>query len=165
MESCRRGYTETAMLLLSEGAAYSFRDNRNKTAQDYAIEANGWNWNEMLAQANINYFDQLVTCINVANTLPKKKKVIKPSTRKRKRDEMEEEEEENENKEIPFLEDFMLEVINSDLMMPKFVFPFLSFNPGNIHESGQGMTEFPIKEEENEEEEEEEDEDEYYNMS
>ena len=142
------------MLLLSEGAAYSFRDDENKTAQDYAIE-NGWNWNEMLAQANINYFDQLVTCVNVANTLPKKKKVIKPSTRKRKRDEMEEEEEEqNENKEIPFLEDFMLEVINSDLMMPKFVFPFLSFNPGNIHESGQGRTEFPIQEENSEEEEE-----------
>ena len=57
----------------------------------------------------------------------------------------------------------MLEVINSDLMMPKFVFPFLSFNPGNIHESGQGMTEFLIEEEEEaeveEEEEEEEDED------
>ena len=141
------------MLLLSEGAAHSFRNDENKTAQDYAIERHGWNWNEMLAQANINYFDQLVTCVNVANTLPKKKKVIKPSTRKRKRDEMEEEEE-NENKEIPFLEDFMLEVINSDLMMPKFVFPFLSFNPGNIHESGQGM-EFPNEDDEEEEEEEE----------
>ena len=123
------------MLLLSEGAAYSFRNHRNQTAQHYAIEK-GWNWNEMLAQANINYFDQLVTCVNVANTLPKKKKVIKPSTRKRKRDQMEEEEEEeNENKEIPFLEDFMLEVINSDLMMPKFVFPFLSFDPGNRMDS------------------------------
>ena len=164
MVACYNGHKEIAMLFLSEGAAHSFINKYNKTAQDYAIERNGWNWNEMLAQANINYFDQLVTCVNVANTLPKKKKVIKPSTRKRKRDEMEEEEE-NENKEIPFLEDFMLEVINSDLMMPKFVFPFLSFNPGNIHESGQGMTEFPIKEEENEEEEEEEDEDEYYNMS
>ena len=151
MYACRNGYKETAMLLLSEGAAYSFRNHRNQTAQHYAIEK-GWNWNEMLAQANINYFDQLVTCVNVANTLPKKKKVIKPSTRKRKRDEMEEEE--NENKEIPFLEDFMLEVINSDLMMPKFVFPFLSFNPGNIHESGQGMTEFQNDEEEEEEEEE-----------
>ena len=147
MSSCVGGRKEIAMLLLSEGAAISFRDNENKTAQDYAIESE-WNWNEMLAQANINYFDQLVTCVNVADTLPKKK-VIKPSTRKRKRDQMEEEE--NENKEIPFLEDFMLEVINSDLMMPQFVFPFLSFNPGNIHESGQGMTEFPIQEEEEEE--------------
>ena len=139
MGVCYFGHKEIAMLLLSEGAAHSFRNYENKTAQDYAMEK-GWNWNEMLAQANINYFDQLVTCVNVANTLPKKKKVIKPSTRKRKRDEMEEEEEENENKEIPFLEDFMLEVINSDLMMPKFVFPFLSFNPGNIHESGQGIS-------------------------
>ena len=86
-----------AMLLLSEGAAYSFRNKSNTTAQDIAIRK-GWNWNEMLARANINYFDQLVTCVNVANTLPKKKKVIKPSTRKRKRDEMEEEEEQKEKK-------------------------------------------------------------------
>ena len=136
MEACFWGHKEIAMLLLSEGAAYSFRNIENKTAQDFAIER-GWNWNEMLAQANINYFDQLVTCVNVANTFPK-------------------EEEENENKEIPFLEDFMLEVINSDLMMPKFVFPFLSFDPGNIHESGEGRTEYEEEEgdiefEENEE--------------
>ena len=97
-----------------------------------------------MVEPNIKYFDQLVACVNLANTFPKKRENRnKILTRKRKRDEDEE-----EKKEIPFLEDFMLEVINSDLMMPKFVFPFLSFNPGNIHESGQGMTEYPIEEKE-----------------
>ena len=60
--------------------------------------------------------------------------VEKKRGRKRKRGE---EEEEEKKEELPFLLRFMKRVYFSDLMMSKYVFPKLSFNPGA--EAGEGI--------------------------
>ena len=57
--------------------------------------------------------------------------VEKKRGRKRKRGE------EEKKEELPFLLRFMKRVYFSDLMMSKYVFPKLSFNPGA--EAGEGM--------------------------
>ena len=59
------------------------------------------------------------------------------------------EEDEEEKEDLPFLLKFMKQVYFSDLMMSKYVFPKLSFNPGA--EAGEGLQEFEFIDEEVEE--------------